>query len=123
MSRSAVIQAKGKPDAEHVIPNEILGRQRILRYGKTRVGLNGPSKSARVIAVTTVDPRQRTRSGVGVGSTEAAVRNGLRGEHCSGAAVRHCLIGVLRPGRRVTDFTISGPARRVTRVTVAIVID
>ena len=55
--------------------NEILGQQRILRYGKTRAGLSGPKRSDTVVAVTTKDPRQRTRSGVGVGSKEKAVKN------------------------------------------------
>src|SRR5204862_1365424 len=72
---TVVIQKKGKPDAERVVANEILGQQRILRYGKTRVGLAGPKRSDRVVAVTTKDPRQRTRSGVGVGSREKAVKN------------------------------------------------
>jgi len=75
MTGTEVIHKKGTPDAEHVMANEILGQQRILRYGKTRAGLSGPKRSDTVVAVTTKDPRQRTRSGVGVGSKEKAVKN------------------------------------------------
>ena len=75
MTGTEVIHKKGTPDAEHVMANEILGQQRILRYGKARAGLSGPKRSDTVVAVTTKDPRQRTRSGVGVGSKEKAVKN------------------------------------------------
>jgi hypothetical protein len=124
MTGTRVIHKKGKPDSERVVQNEILGRQRLLRYDKTRVGLNGPKRSDKVIAVTTKDPKQRTRSGVGVGSTEAEVKNGVQGIRCrTEAGSRHCFKGKFRPGERVTDFSISLPAHLVTRVTVAFVID
>ena len=124
MTGTRVIHKKGKPDSERVVQNEILGRQRILRYDKTRVGLNGPKRSNKVIAVSTKDPKQRTRSGVGVGSTEAEVKSGVQGIRCrTEAGSRHCFKGKFQPGERVTDFSISLPGHLVTRVTVAIVID
>jgi hypothetical protein len=124
MTGARVIQEKGPPDAERVVPNEILGRQRLLRYGKTRAGLSGPRRSDTVIAVTSRDPRQRTRSGVGVGSTEADVKSGVQGIRCrTDAGSRHCFKGSFRPGERVTDFSISLPAHLVTRVTVSFIID
>ena len=124
MKGTRVIHKKGEPDGERVVHNEILGRQRVLRYHKTKVGLNGPHRSNRVIRITTKDRRQRTRSGVGVGSTEAEVKNGVQGIHCkTESGSRHCFKGRFKPGRRVTDFSISLPDHKVTRVTVAIVID
>jgi hypothetical protein len=47
MTGTRVIQKKGMPDGERVVQNEILGRQRILRYDKTRAGLSGPKRSDR----------------------------------------------------------------------------
>jgi hypothetical protein len=123
MPGTEVIQKKGQPDAETVVPNEILGQQRILRYGKTKAGLSGPKRKDTVVAVTTRDPRQRTRSGVGVGSKEKAVKNRINGITCATeAGVRHCFKGAFLPGHRVTDFTISA-SHRVKRVTVSFVVD
>jgi hypothetical protein len=123
MTRARVIQEKGQPDSEKIVPNEILGRQRVMRYGKTRVAFSGVRNRSRVISIRTRDRRQRTRSGVGVGSTETAVENGVQGVRCrTEFGSRHCFKGQFRPGRRVTDFSLSS-AGRVTRVTVAIVID
>jgi hypothetical protein len=123
MPGTLVIQKKGKPDAEHVIPQEILGHQRILRYGKTRVGLSGPKRSDTVVAVSTTDPRQRTRSGVGVGSRQRAVKHRIEGITCETAAGgRLCSKGSPEPGHRVTTFFVSS-THRVTRVTVGFVID
>ena len=123
MTRSQVVHKKGKPDSEKVVNNEILGRQRIMRYGRTRVGFSGTRRGARVIGITTHDRRQRTRSGVGIGSSEAAVRAGVGGIHCrTEFGSRHCFKGRFRAGERVTDFSLSA-RDHVTRVTVAIVID
>ena len=124
MTRARVVQEKGQPDSEQTMPNEILGQVRVMRYGKTQVTLNGTANSSRVISVSTKDRRQRTRSGVGVGSKESAVRNRVNGVHCkTESGFRHCFKGQFQPGKRVTDFSISTPALRVTRVTVGIVID
>jgi hypothetical protein len=123
MRGTEVIQKKGTPDAERVVPNEILGHQRILRYGKTKAGLSGPTRKDTVVAVTTGDRRQRTSSGVGVGSKEKAVKNRINGITCrTEAGARHCVKGAFLPGHRVTDFSISA-AHRVKRVTVSFVID
>jgi hypothetical protein len=124
MTRSQVVQKKGQPDSDKVVANEILGHVRVTRYGKTKVTFNGVSNSSRVISVSTRSRGQRTRSGVGVGSTETAVKNRVRGIHCrTDAGTRHCFKGSFRPGKRVTDFSISAPGGKVTRVTVGIVID
>jgi hypothetical protein len=124
MTRAQVVRAKGRPDADRVIPNEILGRQRELRYGRTRVYFGGTRRDAGVVSVRTTDRRQRTRTGVGVGSREAAVRVGVFGIRCrTESGFRHCWKGHFLPGRRVTDFRIGLPRRRVTEVTIGFVID
>ena len=88
--------------------NEILGQQRVMRYGRTRVGFSGTRRSSRVVRVTTRTRRQRTPSGVGVGSTEAAVRAASAG---SAAAPSSAPVTASREGsslaERVTDFSLS----------------
>jgi hypothetical protein len=76
----------------------------------------------RVSAVSTTGRGDRTRRGVGVGSTESAVRNRVPGVHCETiAGSRSCHTGSLRAGERVTDFLIR--RGRVRRVTVGFVLD
>lgn len=76
----------------------------------------------RVTSVLTTGRGDRTAGGVGVGSSEAAVRRGVPGVRCETVAgFRSCHTGAFRPGRRVTDFAIS--RGRVTRITVGVVID
>ena len=121
---AAVIAKKGTPDADKIVPNEILGQQRKMRYGKTRVYFAGTDDSATVIGLVTKSRGQRTNTGVGVGSTEAergrqrCAASGARPSSASGTASA----GASSRARRVTDFAISGGGR-VIRVTVGFVID
>lgn len=124
MTRPQVVARKGRPDAERVIQNEIIGPQRMLRYGRTRAFFGGTRRDAGVVSVATKDRRQRTRSGVGVGSHEGAVRNRLIGITCrTEGGFRHCWKGEFTPGKRVTDFRIGVPSHRVTEVVIGFVID
>ena len=76
----------------------------------------------RVTAVSTTGRGDRTRRNVGVGSSEQAVRNRVGGVRCETiAGTRSCHTNEFEAGRRVTDFVIRNG--RVTRVTVAFVID
>ena len=119
-----MIAEKGAPDADRIVPNEILGEQRKMRYGKTKVFYAGTDDSATVIGVVTKSLGQRTNRGVGVGSREADVVAGVNRIRCrTESGFRHCFRGRFRAGHRVTDFAISGVTGRVTRVTVAFVID
>lgn len=78
--------------------------------------------SRRVTSVVTTGLGDRTAKGVGVGSTEAAVRANVPGVRCATlAGSRSCHTHAFTPGRRVTDFFIRGG--KVTRVTVGFVID
>jgi hypothetical protein len=74
-------------------------------------------------AVETRSPLERTASGVGVGSTTAAVRSKIAGVKCEvgTAGNGHCFVGSFNPGARVTDFFLA--KGRVTRVLVGFVID
>jgi hypothetical protein len=123
-TRAQVVQAKGRPAAERLIHNELIGRQRMMRYGRTRVLFGGFERDARVVTIRTRDPRQRTRSGVGVGAAETILRARIRGLRCrTEFGARHCWKGRFRAGQRVTDFTIGLPGRMVTDATVGFVID
>jgi hypothetical protein len=118
MSQSRVRSTLGSPLKARRASNEF-GRYTVYRYKGLSVTFQGNLK---VTAVSTQSRRQRTLSGVGVGSTESAVRAGVRGVHCrTESGFRHCLLGVQRPGRRVTDFSLEKGL--VVRVVVGFVID
>ena len=90
------------------------------RYrGGIRVTFQGRNN---VSGVTTTGLGDRTRRGVGVGSTGRAVRRRVPGVTCQQVpGGRICQTGSGLPGQRVTAFFIR--AGRVTRVVVAFVID
>jgi hypothetical protein len=101
--------------------SEILGRSRELVYRGLRVTFPGRS-GGNAIAIQAESPRYRTRTGVGVGSTEIAAAAGLRGERCStSGGARVCVIGQELPGRTVTLLRLRGG--RVSSVLIGIVID
>jgi hypothetical protein len=75
-----------------------------------------------VSSVVTTGLGDRTAKGVGVGSTEAAVRAKVPGVRCETiAGSRSCHTHSFTPGRRITDFFLR--RGRVARVTVGFVID
>ncbi|MGE5636877.1 MAG: hypothetical protein ACM3UV_08065 [Nocardioidaceae bacterium] len=76
----------------------------------------------RVTSVFTNGVGDRTRRGIGVGSTEAAVRQRVDKVKCETiVGFRSCHTGSFTAGRRVTDFAIRGG--RVRSVTLGFVID
>ena len=120
---SPVRETLGPPDSIVFVDNEIIGRQRVYRYGRTTVSFDGAARDARVIGISTKSRRERTANDVGVGSTRRTVARKVRGVTCKVEfGVDHCYVGSFRAGRRVTDFLI-GRRGRVTRVVVGIVID
>jgi hypothetical protein len=78
--------------------------------------------NSNVTGVAISGQTDRTATGVGVGSTEAAVKKGVKGVSChTTLGTRSCDVGKLLPGHRVTDFLLK--AGKVARVTVGFVID
>jgi len=76
-------------------------------------------RAGRAIEITTTRSTERTASGLGVGSTEAAVRRDFPRAVCAPWSVfRRCRFGSGQPGTRVTDFTIGHG--RVVQITVAL---
>ena len=95
------------------------GRYREFRYRDLHVFFQGVQ---RVTSVSTTRRGERTRSGIGVGSSERRLRRKMRGVRCATELrVRRCTLGRLLPGRRVTDFLIR--RGRVVRVSIGLVID
>jgi hypothetical protein len=75
-----------------------------------------------VSTVSTTGRGDRTRRGVGVGSTERAVRRRVRGILCETiAGTRSCHTGRFTAGEIVTDFLLRGGA--VRRVSIGRVLD
>ena len=75
-----------------------------------------------VTSVSTTGRGDRTARGVGVGSSERAVRRRVPGVRCETfSGTRTCHTGRFLPGQRITDFLIRDG--KVRRVTVGIVID
>jgi hypothetical protein len=75
-----------------------------------------------VTSVTTTRTTERTAAGIGIGSTEAQVKAKIKGVKCAtDSGFRHCYLGKLSAGHRVTDFAIK--RGKVSRVDVGVVID
>ncbi len=75
-----------------------------------------------VTSISTASPKERTASGIGVGSTEAQVKAKVAHVVCkTESGFHHCFEGSFLPGKRVTDFRFR--AGRVSEVSVGIVID
>ena len=123
MTLTQVRERLGNPTSNRATRHPILGLTRTLRYGQLTVSFDGRANTAPVTAVVTESRADRTASGLGVGSTERQLRSGLKGLKCeTELGYRTCVLGVLRPGRLVTDFSLS-TSGRVKRVTLGRVID
>ncbi len=123
MTLTQVRERLGNPTSNRATRHPILGLTRTLRYGQLTVSLDGRASTAPVTAVETESRADRTAAGLGVGSTERQLRSGLKGLKCeTDLGYRTCVLGVLRPGRLVTDFSLS-TSGRVKRVTLGRVID
>jgi hypothetical protein len=118
MTRAAVVRRLGNP-AKVVHGKNELGKYTEFTYGSLRITF---AFDRNVSQVQTTSPHDRTKTGVGVGSTEAQLRAGVKGETCkTESGVRHCSIGQFAAGKIVTDFFLR--AGKVWRVVVGRVLD
>ena len=118
MSQVRVRAVLGRP-ARVVRGSNAFGRYTEFRYGGLSVAFQGNTAAT---GIDTTRRRDRTVTGVGVGSSEAQVRRGVRGVRCrTELGRRHCFVGRFLPGRRVTDFRLR--RGRVVSLTVALVLD
>lgn len=111
--------ALGVPASVHNGSNDF-GRFREETYAG---GLVVDYQGARAVSsVTTTGLGDRTAKGIGIGSTEAAVRANVPGVRCeTTSGSRSCHTHTFTAGRRVTDFFIK--RGKVTRVSLGVVID
>jgi hypothetical protein len=84
-------------------------------YLKQKLLLDFHGKNKPLHAIFTENPRQRTKSGVGVGSTQHDVMRLVPGVQCSttpGQPGADCLVSATRNGKKYfTDFSIGGNGR------------
>ena len=118
MTQGKVRSVLGKPASVKRGSNDF-GKYTTFKYPGLQVNFQG---NATVTAVSTTRTSERTASGVGVGSTEAQVKAKVKGVKCAtDSGFRHCYLGKLGAGHRVTDFSIK--RGKVSRVDVGVVID
>jgi hypothetical protein len=84
-------------------------------YARVWVGF----RAGRAVEITTTRSTERTRGGLGVDSTESALRAAYPGLACAAATpFRRCRLGSGAPRTRVTDFMVG--RGRVLQITVAL---
>jgi hypothetical protein len=117
-SKAEVRAALGKPSSV-VKRNGEFGRTTTYHY---RGGVRVIFLEGRVTLAGTTGRGDRTRRGIGVGSTEAAVKANVPGVVCETfESTRLCQRGAQEPGQHGTIFFIENG--RVSRVDVAVLID
>jgi hypothetical protein len=118
MTQAQVRAKLGKPDKVAAPTSPIFGRYTTWFYGGTSVDMfrTGDRK---VFNVSTVSKSEKTTTGVGIGSTVAAVKKGVKRVNCDQT---HCWVGRFEGGNKVTDFQLSAKGR-VVRVTIGYVLD
>ncbi|MTD43120.1 hypothetical protein GKE82_02060 [Conexibacter sp. W3-3-2] len=124
MTRAQVEAVLGAPQRVTTRPDDIMGSYDELRYGLTTVSISGGEEGS-VFSISTTSKKQRTSSGVGVGTTEKTLRRKVRGLRCSTYAGRFriCMVGRLTPGQTVTDFRIGKTSKKVVSIQLGLVID
>ena len=86
----------------------------------------GPGACLELTSIRTTKAAERTKEGVGKGTTRKTLRAKLRGEKCrtfrTPKKIRICWLGSMTPSKPVTEFRIDSKGR-VNNIRVAIVID
>jgi hypothetical protein len=118
MTQAKVRSVLGKPSSVQRGKNDF-GKYTQLRYPGLQVNFQG---NATVTDVSTTRTSERTAAGIGVGSSELQVKGKVKGVKCAtDNGFRHCYVGKLGAGQRVTDFSMKHG--KVSRVDVSLVID
>jgi hypothetical protein len=123
MTRADVKAKKGEPDRIKHGSNDFgVYTQFIYKSasGKLTATFQG---NAKLTAVDTNRPTQKTAEGIHVGSTEAALHAAYPTIHCEGTNFRHCWTGHFEIGHKVTDYRIGSASGLVKHITIARVID
>jgi hypothetical protein len=111
---SGVVLGMTKAQVQARLGRPTVGGAR-LYYPRVWVGF----RAGRATEISTTRSTERTTSGLGVGSTEAAVRRAFPRAVCAPWSVfRRCRFGSGQPGTRATDFTIG--RGRVLQVTITL---
>jgi hypothetical protein len=114
MTKTQVRGVLGEPSTIAHGANEF-GSFTVFKYFRLSVTFQGDKTAT---AIKTNRKVERTRNGIGVGSTRAQVLAGVRGVQCFRTV---CQKGMSLPGQRITAFYLYH--RRVTSVLVGFVID
>jgi hypothetical protein len=118
MTKAQVRAKLGAPKSVQKGRNEF-GHYTTFVYPRVTVSFQG---DARVTAVRTMSPAERTVSGAGVGSSEAKVKAAVPSARCGAfSGSRQCIVGAFKPGRAITAFQLKNG--HVTWVVVGIVLD
>jgi hypothetical protein len=118
MTQTQIRAKLGKPDKVQYPTSPIFGKYTTWFYGATSVDMFN-TQDRKVFNLSTTSKSEKTATGVGVGSTVAAVKKGVSRVQCN---TQHCWVGRFEGGRKVTDFALSQKGR-VTRVTIGYVLD
>src|SRR5689334_23493399 len=103
MTQPQVRAKLGKPDKVGHPNSPIFGQYTTWFYGSTSVDMFR-NQDGKVFNVSTTSKTEKTSTGVGVGSTAAAVKKGVNRSRCN---TQHCWVGRFQGGRKVTDFALS----------------
>ncbi|HEX6662943.1 MAG TPA: hypothetical protein VF025_04665 [Gaiellaceae bacterium] len=118
MTKAQVRARVGAPTRVRTGRNDF-GRYTEFVYSNVTVSFQS---GARATAFRVSTHAERTADGIGVGSTEAAVKAGIAHVTCrTESGFRHCFVGRFLPGRVVTDFRIRNG--RVRSITIGYVLD
>jgi hypothetical protein len=118
MSAKSVREALGPPGSRYERDTP-WGRAFVYRYPRLRLRVTFAAANNRVVRITTRSASEKTRRGLGVGSSEKRVRRVLRRERCD-RPVRpsYCFTGGSSSAHTVYYFG----RRRVSAVTVVLTI-
>jgi len=122
------IEVLGPPDTTFG-KRDVFGFVSTYRYNARGLKLDfrrGPGECLVLSSIRTTKAEERTKEGIGKGSTRKELRAKLRGEKCRTyrrpKRIRICWLGSFTPSKPITEFRIDSKGR-VNNLRVATVID